>query len=291
MTIGIVGNIDKLKALQAIKKFVSILSQYNMDYVYARELVNYIPVQKNDRVEALATLANVSDIIVAFGGDGTILSTANIIGKSGVPILGVNVGTLGFLTEVVTEELEDTVKLLVDGNYSIINRMALRVEILQNHCQGIYHALNDVVLDKGAGSRLIYIDVYVDGRFLNSYRSDGLIVSTPTGSTAYSMSAGGPLVVPTMHAAVVTPICPHSVTMKPIVLSGDSAIELSIREEATGVQLSVDGRTKCQVRYFEKVQVKKAEYDVKWISIGRHDFFDILRTKLNWGAGQPDPVT
>ena len=289
MTIGIIGNIDKPKALEAIKKFVSILSQYHVDYVFSKDLVHHIPVQENDRVEVLTKLTNVSDIIVAFGGDGTILSTANIIGKSGVPILGVNIGTLGFLTEVVTEELEDTVKRLVDEKYSIINRMALRIEILQNHCQSIYYALNDVVLDKGAGSRLIYIDVYVDNRFLNSYRSDGLIVSTPTGSTAYSMSAGGPLVVPTMHAAVVTPICPHSVTMKPIVLSGDSEIELSIRKEATNAQLSVDGQTQCQVRYFEKVKVVKAEYDVKWISLGRHDFFDILRTKLNWGAGQPGP--
>lgn len=287
MKIGITANIKKKQALPGVEKLRSILKQRDIEYILDQELLSKITTCPEESNLPLPSLGNSCDLVVAFGGDGTILAAAQDTAKSGVPILGVNIGTLGFLTEIVIQELEDAVDLLMDGHYSIINRMALSVNVIRNSCTNEYMSLNDMVLDKGASSRLIYIDAHVDGRFLNSYRADGLIVSTPTGSTAYSMSAGGPLMVPEMHAIIVTPICPHSVTMKPIVLSGESSIELSIRPEAENIQLSVDGQKKCNLEYHEKVRIIKAKVDVPWISIGKHDFFDILRTKLNWGAGHP----
>ncbi|MDZ7722132.1 MAG: NAD(+)/NADH kinase [candidate division KSB1 bacterium] len=263
------------------------MNRRNISYVLESELANQITSGKTESTLPVQEIGPACDVVVAFGGDGTILAAAQFTAKNDVPILGVNIGTLGFLTEIVTSELEDAVERLISGNYSTINRMALSVQILGNSCRDEFLSLNDVVLDKGASSRLIYIDAYVDGLFLNSYRADGLIVSTPTGSTAYSMSAGGPLMVPEMHAVIVTPICPHSVTMKPIIISCESSIELSIRPEAEHIQLNIDGQNKCDVHYTEKVKITRAAVDVPWISIGMHDFYDILRTKLNWGAGQP----
>lgn len=287
MKIGIIANIHKKQALPAVNAFRSILREKKVEYVLDQDLAAQIDTAGREPLFAAPTMAEQCDLIAAFGGDGTILAAAQYTAKCRVPILGVNIGTLGFLTEVVTQELEEAVERLLSGEYAVINRMALSVSILEKNTKKSFMSLNDVVLDKGSSSRLIYIDAYVDGRFLNSYRADGLIVSTPTGSTAYSMSAGGPLVVPEMHAVIVTPICPHSVTMKPIVLSCKSTVELSIRPEAEHVQLSVDGQNKCRLAYDEKLRITKSTVDVPWISIGKHDFFDILRTKLNWGAGHP----
>lgn len=287
MKIGIIANTQKPQALPAVKTFCSILKKRDIRYALDQELAKKINEQTNEPAVSPQAFGECCNIVVAFGGDGTILSAAQYTAEYQIPILGVNIGTLGFLTEVVVYELQEAVDLILENNYSIINRMALQVKLIGNACQDSFLSLNDVVLDRGASSRLIYIDAYVDSRFLTSYRADGLIVSTPTGSTAYSMSAGGPLIVPEMHAFVVTPICPHSVTMKPIVLDATSVIELSVRPEADDIQMNIDGQSKCKLEYPEKVVISKARYDIKWISIGKHDFFDILRTKLNWGVGQP----
>lgn len=284
MKIGIVANTHKAKAFTVINTFADLLQQRNVSVIYSDDLRNFLSLPANQQTAPVSQIGQECSVVVAFGGDGTILATAKHVGPSGVPILGVNIGTLGFLAEVTVEELEITIDDLLKNKYSIVERMVFKVDIERDYLTKTYYAVNDVVLDKGLSSRLIFIDTKVDGVFLNSYRSDGLIVATPTGSTAYSMSAGGPLVVPDLHAFIVTPICPHSLTVRPIVLSDDSIVELSIRKEAEPVQVNIDGQNRYKLLFNETVRISKADYILRWISIGKGDFFHILRTKLNWGA-------
>lgn len=284
MKIGIVGNIGKPKAASAINLFVELLKKRGAAYLFADSLRRFGALVDNAETAPISELAKQCDLIVTFGGDGTMLSTAREIGLSGTPILGVNIGTLGFLAEVLVEEMAQAVDDLMHGNYTIIDRMILRIEVRREYLTKTFHALNDVVLDRGLASRLIYIDACVNGKPLNAYRADGLIVATPTGSTAYSMSAGGPLMMPNMHAFVVTPICPHSLTVRPIVLSDDSVIELNIRKEAEPVQVNIDGQNCYKLLFNETLRITQADYNLRWISIGTRDFFQILRTKLNWGS-------
>ena len=284
MKIGIVGNIGKPKAAAAIGLFVDLLKQRSVTFLLAESLKRFTALVDGTETAPISDLGRQCDLIVTFGGDGTMLSTARDIGLSGTPILGVNIGTLGFLAEVLVEEMAQVVDDLIHGNFTIIDRMLLRIEVRREYLTKTFHALNDVVLDRGLASRLIYIDARVNGKALNAYRADGLIVATPTGSTAYSMSAGGPLMMPNMHAFIVTPICPHSLTVRPIVLSDDSVIELNIRKVAEPVQVNIDGQNCYKLLFNETLRVTKAEYNLRWISIGTRDFFQILRTKLNWGS-------
>lgn len=284
MKIGIVVNTKKAKALAVVNSFVEILQKRNIEMIFDEKLKSFLSLDAIQQTSLIGEIGTQCDVVVAFGGDGTILATAKHVGATGVPILGVNIGTLGFLAEVTVDELAQTIDDLLAEKYSIVERMVFKIEIARDYLTKTYYALNDVVLDKGLSSRLIYIDVKVDGTFLNSYRADGLIVATPTGSTAYSMSAGGPLVVPKLHAFIVTPICPHSITERPIVLAEDSAVELSIRKEAEPVQLNIDGQNRYKLLFHETVRITKADYNVRWISIGKGDFFNTLRNKLNWGV-------
>jgi NAD+ kinase len=284
MKIGIVGNTCKPKAVKVIEAFLTHLRKRNVPFVMDESLLRFLTPGAHEEAAPLLELGRICSVMVVFGGDGTMLATAREIGLSGIPILGVNIGTLGFLAEVMVEEIEQTVDALINEHYTIVDRMVLRIDILREYLTKTFFALNDVVLDKGLSSRLIFIDTSVNGAFLNSYRADGLIVATPTGSTAYSMSAGGPLMMPKMHAFIVTPICPHSLTVRPIVLSDDSSIELSIRKEAEPVQVNIDGQNRYKLLFNEKLCVTKAKYCLRWISIGKRDFFQILRAKLNWGS-------
>ncbi|MDZ7316718.1 MAG: NAD(+)/NADH kinase [candidate division KSB1 bacterium] len=284
MKLGIIANIQKPKAVAAAKTFAALLQTRNLDYFFSEDLKRFLDSPEKERVLAIERLAEICDVLATFGGDGTILSTARQVGAAGKPILGINIGTLGFLAEVLMEEVEQTLDDLIAGRYTLIDRMALRITVERKYLRRTFYALNDVVVDRGPTTKLIYIDARVNGRFLNSYRADGLIVATPTGSTAYSLSAGGPLLMPTMNALIVTPICPHSLSVRPIVLTDDCIVELSIRKEAEPVQINIDGQNQCQLLAKERLLVAKAEYSVKWISIGQRDFFAVLRSKLNWGS-------
>lgn len=284
MKLGIIANIKKPKAVAAAKTFAALLQKRGLTYFFSDDLKRFLDSPEKERVLAIERLAEICDVLATFGGDGTILSTARQIGAAGKPILGINIGTLGFLAEVLMEEVEQTLDDLIAGRYTLIDRMALRITVERKYLRRTFYALNDVVVDRGPTTKLIYIDARVNGRFLNSYRADGLIVATPTGSTAYSLSAGGPLLMPTMNALIVTPICPHSLSVRPIVLTDDCVVELSIRKEAEPVQINIDGQNQCQLLAKERLLVAKAEHSIKWISIGQRDFFAVLRSKLNWGS-------
>lgn len=283
ITIGVVANRNKTTSCPIIKEFVALVREQQGGVIYASESAEFLKLCQDEPAMPLSVLGEHCDLVAAFGGDGTLLSTACEVGASGVPILGVNLGGLGFLAEFKTDEMRETVQDLISGNYTVLDRMVLAVQVHAADQIKKYFALNDVVVDKGTYARLIFTDVFVDGNYLNTYRSDGLIVATPTGSTAYSLSAGGPLLMPVMQAILVTPICPHSLTVRPIVLSGDSVLSVATRGPQKPVQVNIDGQNCFTIRTGDRLEISKADYSVKWVSSSKRDFFSILRTKLNWG--------
>ncbi len=226
-------------------------------------------------------LAVESDMVLSFGGDGTLLATAHKVGRRQTPILGVNVGGLGYLAELSLDSLEARIEELLDGSYRVEDRMVLkcRVEGAANE----YYALNDVIIDKGAFYRVVHIRTTIGGRFLNTYTGDGLIVATPTGSTAYSLSAGGPIIEPALGALIVNPLSPHSLTDRPIIIGDDKEIEAEIESEHDELFLVTDGQVQRTLARGDRVIVQRADYVVKLVLFHDKFFYDVLREKLKWG--------
>jgi NAD+ kinase len=222
-------------------------------------------------------------MVIAFGGDGTILSTAKDVSPTEVPILGVNVGRFGFLAEISVEELYEKLDQLIEGDYLIEDRMAIETTITKDLDKYSYFAFNDVALEKGGFSRTILIETYINEEYLNTYNADGLLICTPTGSTAYSLSAGGPLLTPDMKALVINPICPHSLSQRPLVISDDKVVQFKAWSEKREMLLSVDGQSVLKVTEDHLIQVKRAAQSVKLVKCSGNSFYHVLRTKLNWG--------
>jgi NAD+ kinase len=223
------------------------------------------------------------DLLLVLGGDGTLLSVARLVGDLGVPILGVNLGGLGFLTALTVEELFPALEALQRDELVIEERMMLGATVSrQGERLAEYVALNDMVITKSAMSRIIRLEVAVDQQFATGYRADGLIISTPTGSTAYCLSAGGPIVFPTMDAVVLTPICSHTLTNRPIVLPANQRIEVTLLTEQD-VMLTADGQVGFALKQWDTVEIFRAAARIRLLRPPQKDFFTVLRTKLKWG--------
>ena len=228
-----------------------------------------------------------ADLAFVFGGDGTILSASRKLNDKQIPLIGVHLGKFGFLADLTSGEVGKSLETIFSGEYVISQRMLLTCKIIRakrviNETLG----LNDAVVSRTSLSRLISIKLYVNNKTVTTYSSDGLIVSTPAGSTAHSLSAGGPIVTPDMEAFVITPICPHTLSNRPLVVSGDSTIELEQISESKGVGLTVDGQIYFDVLTGDRVVIEKAEKKLQLIDIQTRTFYDVLREKLNW-RGQP----
>ena len=226
-----------------------------------------------------------ADLIVVLGGDGTMIATARMIGERDVPVLGINYGGLGYLTDFRIEELFPALEAIVAGDYEIDRRVMLDAEL--SHAGEITvrgRVLNDVVINKAALARIIEIEVNLDSLFVNSFRSDGLIVSTPTGSTAYNLSAGGPIIYPSMNAVVLTPICPFTLTNRPIVVPDAAEIELRLKDENEGVVLTFDGQTGYPLTAGDSVRIRKSKTTFNLVKPANRNYFDVLRNKLKWGT-------
>jgi NAD+ kinase len=223
------------------------------------------------------------NFVVVLGGDGTLLSTARAMAKAGVPVLGVNLGSLGFLTEVPLEELYPTLQGIEEGRCNLQTRSMVHCDVLRKDSLiASYDALNDIVVGKGTISRLNHCDVYIDGEFVSVYKADSLIVSTPTGSTAYSLAAGGPILMPSVNAFVVTPVAAHSLTHRPLVVPDTSKIEIVVNTGDDEAYLSVDGQVGMPMHDGDRVACRKSERQVRLLRI-QGTFFDVLRAKLKWG--------
>ncbi|HEY0591368.1 MAG TPA: NAD(+)/NADH kinase [Thermoanaerobaculia bacterium] len=234
---------------------------------------------------AKADLGTGADLIITFGGDGTLLSVARQA-PSGVPILGVNMGTLGFLTEIPVEEFPAVLEQVLAGNFIAEKRVTFDVVAYSGGAEKKYRALNDAVINKGALARIIEMSVEVGGRFVSTFRADGMIVSTPTGSTAYNLSAGGPIVYPTMSAIVLTPICPHMLSNRPVVLPDHHEIDITIVAGGQEVFLTLDGQEGIPVREGDRISIARSERTVSLIQSPDKNYFDVLRNKLKWGDGR-----
>lgn len=223
------------------------------------------------------------DFVIVLGGDGTLLSTSRAVAKAGIPVLGVNLGSLGFLTEVPLPELYDALEEVDQKRASVESRSLVQCQLMrEGNCLMSYAALNDVIVNKSAIARLNDYDLYIDKAFVTEYKADGLIVSTPTGSTAYSMAAGGPILTPSVDAFVITPVSPHSLTHRPLVVRDSAEIEIVVKTGEEQAYLSVDGQVGMPVRDGDRILCRKAEYQVQLLRI-RKAFFEVLRTKLKWG--------
>lgn len=224
------------------------------------------------------------DLVIVLGGDGTLLAVARALGGREIPIFPVNFGNLGFLTAITLEELYPELERALRGEYRVSGRRMLHAELHRGtRLIAAYEALNDVVLTKASLARVIEVETRVDQHFVCTYRADGLIVSTPTGSTAYSLSAGGPIVFPTVAALLITPICPHMLTNRPVLVPDDSVIEIISRAVSDNAYLTIDGQVGEPLERGDRVVCKRSEKCVYLISPPRMMFFDVLREKLSWG--------
>ena len=226
-----------------------------------------------------------AELVVVLGGDGTLISVARLMSGKDVPILGVNLGSLGFLTETTVDEMYPRLEKCLEGNPRVSERMMLEVTV--NRCGQVIektHVLNDVVINKGALARIVDLETKVNRFFLTTFKADGLIVSTPTGSTGYSLSAGGPIIHPLMSCIVITPICPHTLTNRPIVVTDESVISVTIAASFDEkVYLTLDGQVGFELQEGDSVEVRKALKTTALVMSKTRDYFEVLRTKLKWG--------
>lgn len=223
------------------------------------------------------------DFVLVLGGDGTLLSAARAVAADGVPIVGVNLGSLGFLTEVPLSELYQTLEQIDARCCPVETRAMVECSLVRDgKCVETYFALNDVVLNRSAISRLVGFDLFIDDNFVVEYKADGVIISTPTGSTAYSLAAGGPVLMPSVDAFVITPVCPHALTHRPLVVRDTADVRLVIKSEGEQAYLTIDGQVGLPLLSGDHVHFRKAKHSVSLFRM-RRTFFDVLRSKLKWG--------
>lgn len=225
-----------------------------------------------------------ADLLVVLGGDGTLLAVARMIGPREVPILGVNLGGLGFLTEVTLDELFPTLEVVLKDQFAVSRRLTLSARVLRDG--GViasYEALNDAVITKSALSRIVDLEAHVNGEYVATFRADGLIVSTPTGSTAYCLAAGGPIIYPTLPALVIIPICPHTLTNRPLVVPDGAVVEIIQGTAGEDVHLTVDGQVGVPLRHRDVVSLERSARTIALIKSPKLNYFQLLRTKLRWG--------
>lgn len=249
-----------------------ILCDYNSPYVDS----SYSNIQHVTERELILK----ADIVLTLGGDGTILRTVQAIGAQNIPILGVNLGGLGFLADTPPDAFIEHIQSFIEGKYFIEERAMLQCKV--NDADD-YVAFNDMVIDKAGFSRVIEIVTRIDGHLLNSYIADALILSTPSGSTGYSLSAGGPIVIPQTDVFIINPICPHSLTNRPVVVPNKSVISLKVATEHKEVNLFRDGQLVASLPSGTKFEFSKAPYKMKLVKMKEREFFEILRSKLHWG--------
>lgn len=279
-TVGLFGRFQDSSIGDVLESVRSLLEKYRLKVLLGSTTAAVISGERID--ETCDNLGSVIDIAVVVGGDGTMLNAARLLSQHDVPTIGINLGRLGFLTDIALDTLDSSLDSLLSGHYKIEHRTLLRTRVLkakQITFDGV--SVNDAVISKGNTGRLIEFDTHIDNRFVTRTRSDGLIVATPTGSTAYSLSAGGPIIYPTLNVLSIAPICPHTLSNRPIIVDENSVVEISDLEASeTHANLALDGVVKAKLRGGETVKFSKADYRLSMIRIEPHDHFEVLRSKL-----------
>ena len=281
MIIGIIAKNNIEEPFEITKKLSNWLKERGVEVYVEKELGKKIRHPNSiDRRD----IPKLVDVILVFGGDGTFLGVAREACKYGTPILGINLGGLGFLTEVTVEELYPMMERIIDGDYEVEDRQMLITSIRRGKKNiGTYEVLNDVVINKGALARIIDLAIYIENSHVTTYKADGIILATPTGSTAYSLSAGGPIVHPGIPVTIITPICPHTLTNRPLVVSSKMKVEIKVTTQEPDTYLTLDGQIGVRLKTGDLIEVKRTDTSVKLIKSPFRDFFSILKTKLMWG--------
>lgn len=279
--IAILGRHDDTRVAEAMQIIAPHLANAGIKVLAAMEMRLDLPVTRMNE----SALCDVADLIIAIGGDGTMLYASQIVRESEIPILGINRGRLGFLADVTPDEMIVSVEQVLRGDYTRDSRMLLEARLItESGEETTAFALNDVVLKRRETGRMVDFSTRVDGVFVNTHSGDGMIVATPTGSTAYSLSCGGPIISPQLDAVVVVPVCPHTLTDRPIVIPADQSIELVLLErDETKASITVDGRSMGEIRPVDRMIISKAEQRITLVHPPSYDFYGILRSKLFWG--------
>ncbi len=281
--IGVVVGPQKPDAIEVVCKLLAWCAERNIELRATTEVAGQVgcaPLLVSEE-----QLAEQVDLFVVLGGDGTMLGASRLIGTRRIPVLGINFGYLGYLTEFTLEELFSALEDLRTGNFQAEPRMMLNVSVERGEQTIAAHrALNDAVINQGALAKMIELDCYVNGDFVNRFRADGMIVSTPTGSTAYSLSAGGPIVFPSMHAIILTPICPHMLSNRPVIVPGEMTVEMTFSKATDGVMLTIDGQRGVPLEPDDCVTLRRSETTFDIVRPTKRNYFEVLRTKLKWGS-------
>jgi len=282
MRFGLIANLQREGAGDAIALFIQWAKKCDQELILCDELRN--TVAEHSRFAPRSELGEMIDVLVAMGGDGTILATARSIGSAGTPILGINLGSLGFLTQQTPRQLVQALDSIVANRFKIEERILLKAEIKGRDPLPMPYALNEVVLDHGGVTRVLDINLRINDEDIVTYTADGLIIATPTGSTAYNLAVGGPIVCPNMDAMIASPIAAFSLTTRPMIICGQDRLELSIQTPGRKAQLTLDGQVDIEVLESEKVLVSRADFSARFVVFPENSFYRLLRSKLHWGV-------
>lgn len=280
------GNIYQAKKSASIQKVLSCIAKYGADLYVDKEYYDFLRDDQHLDVNAMKIIKDddfLADFVISMGGDGTFLKSASRVGKKNIPILGVNMGRLGFLADVSPDDIEHCLEALHNDDFAIESRALIQVEADGKPLSDCNFALNDVAILKRDSASMISIRACINSQYLNTYQADGLVVSTPTGSTAYSLSNGGPIIVPGTKVFSMTAVAPHSLNVRPIVIPDSSLIELDVESRNHNFLVAIDGRSeKCKEG--TKITLRRAPYDIKVVKRSDHRYFNTLREKMTWGV-------
>lgn len=286
MKFALFGNTYQAKKSAHVIRLLSILKQYNAVVYINREFYHFLVDEQNMDIQAAGVFDGndfEADMVLSMGGDGTFLKAASQVGSKNIPILGINTGRLGFLADVSPEEMEDTFKDIYNHNYKVEDRSVLQVSCGNQSLKGYPCGLNEIAVLKRDSSSMITIHTSINGAYLTTYQADGLVIATPTGSTAYSLSIGGPVIVPHSNTIAITPVAPHSLNIRPIVINDDWEITLNVESRSHNFLVAIDGRSET-CREGTRLTIRKADYNIKVVKRQNHIFFHTLRDKMMWGA-------
>ena len=286
MKFALFGNTYQAKKSAHVIRLLSILKQYNAVVYINREFYHFLVDEQKMDIQAAGVFEGndfEADMVLSMGGDGTFLKAASYVGNKNIPILGINTGRLGFLADVSPEEMEDTFKDIYNHNYKVEDRSVLQVISNGQPLKGYPCGLNEIAVLKRDSSSMITIHTSINGAYLTTYQADGLVIATPTGSTAYSLSIGGPVIVPHSNTIAITPVAPHSLNVRPIVINDDWEITLDVESRSHNFLVAIDGRSET-CREGTRLIIRKADYNIKVVKRPNHVFFHTLRDKMMWGA-------
>jgi NAD+ kinase len=287
MKFGICGNLEKKELPQVVEKIITRFKNEKIPYILPTSLAWGLRgkidtgLLKQSKIVTESKLTKSCDILISLGGDGTILRMARLISGKFVPILGINLGKLGFLAEISIEELDDCLTEIIRGDYIIEERMMLQAKVGKSSKR--YYALNDIVIDLTGSSRMFSIKTYVNDEYLSTFTGDGAIIATPTGSTGYALSNGGPIVTPANHSILISPICPHTLTARTVIVPEDSIIKMRVETAPGKIHLTADGQPQIFIRPAMEVSVERAPFTTRLVKRINTSYYDILRRKLHWG--------